>query len=87
VNQHESERMLRLAEIYEAAVYLFDGDKADAREWLLSPFRAWSFRKRETISLTLVTQISNVFKSEIGCLATSILALWRPDKGRARNRR
>jgi putative toxin-antitoxin system antitoxin component (TIGR02293 family) len=39
LDEHESERMLRLAEIYEAAVHLFDGDKADAREWLLSPVR------------------------------------------------
>lgn len=39
LDEHESERMLRLAEIYEAALQLFDGNKADAREWLLSPVR------------------------------------------------
>lgn len=39
LDEHESERMLRLAEIYEAALHLFDGDKTDTREWLLSPVR------------------------------------------------
>lgn len=37
LNEHESERMFRLAEIYEHALHLFNGDKTDAREWLLSP--------------------------------------------------
>jgi putative toxin-antitoxin system antitoxin component (TIGR02293 family) len=39
LDEHESERMLRLAEIYQAALHLFDDDKTDAREWLLSPVR------------------------------------------------
>ena len=39
LDEHESERMLRLAEIYEGALHLFAGDKGDAREWLLSPVR------------------------------------------------
>ena len=33
----ESERMGRLADIYEAAVDLFDGDHDAARRWLTSP--------------------------------------------------
>jgi putative toxin-antitoxin system antitoxin component (TIGR02293 family) len=39
LNQYESERIFRLAEIYDAALHLFDGQKTDAREWLLSPVR------------------------------------------------
>jgi putative toxin-antitoxin system antitoxin component (TIGR02293 family) len=39
LGEHESERMLRLAEIYEAAFHLFDSNKVDAREWLLSAVR------------------------------------------------
>lgn len=39
LGEYESERMLRLAEVYEASLHLFNGDKADAREWLLSPAR------------------------------------------------
>lgn len=36
---NESERLLRLSEIYDAAFDLFRGNKTDAREWLLSPVR------------------------------------------------
>ena len=39
LDENESERLLRLSEIYDAALHLHDGDKADAREWLLSPVR------------------------------------------------
>ena len=39
LDEHESERMLRLAEIYEAAFHLFDSNKVDAREWMLSAVR------------------------------------------------
>lgn len=39
LDENESERLLRLSEIYDAALDLFSGDKADAREWLLSPVR------------------------------------------------
>jgi putative toxin-antitoxin system antitoxin component (TIGR02293 family) len=39
LDENESERLLRLSEIYDAALDLFNGDKADAREWLLSPVR------------------------------------------------
>jgi putative toxin-antitoxin system antitoxin component (TIGR02293 family) len=39
LDENESERLLRLSEIYDAALHLFSGDKADAREWLLSPVR------------------------------------------------
>ena len=39
LDQNESERLLRLSEIYDATLDLFSGDKADAREWLLSPVR------------------------------------------------
>jgi len=35
----ESERLLRLAEIFEAAVSLFGGDRDGARQWLTSPVR------------------------------------------------
>jgi putative toxin-antitoxin system antitoxin component (TIGR02293 family) len=39
LGENESERLLRLSEIYAAALDLFDGDQAGAREWLLSPVR------------------------------------------------
>jgi putative toxin-antitoxin system antitoxin component (TIGR02293 family) len=35
----ESEQVLRLAEIYQAALELFDGDTAATRTWLTSPVR------------------------------------------------
>ncbi len=35
----ESERLLRLAEIFEAALSLFDGDHDGVRQWLTSPVR------------------------------------------------
>ena len=37
LDQYETERIFRLVEIYDAALHLFDGEKIDAREWLLSP--------------------------------------------------
>lgn len=39
LDENESERLLRLSEIFDAALDLFGGDNADAREWLLSPVR------------------------------------------------
>jgi putative toxin-antitoxin system antitoxin component (TIGR02293 family) len=39
LDENESERLLRLSEIYDATLDLFNGDKADAREWLFSPVR------------------------------------------------
>ena len=38
----ESERLLRLAEIFEAALILFDGDHDGVRQWLTSPVRGLS---------------------------------------------
>lgn len=40
LNLVESERLLRLAEIFQSATDLFEGDIAAAREWLQSPERA-----------------------------------------------
>lgn len=37
LDQRESEKLLRLAEIWEAAVDLFDGDEARTRAWLVTP--------------------------------------------------
>jgi putative toxin-antitoxin system antitoxin component (TIGR02293 family) len=37
LNQRESEKLLRLAEIWEAAFDLFDGDEAETRTWILAP--------------------------------------------------
>ena len=37
LNQRESEEFLRLVEIWEAAIDLFDGDEAVTRTWLLAP--------------------------------------------------
>jgi putative toxin-antitoxin system antitoxin component (TIGR02293 family) len=45
LDEHESERMLRLAEVYAAALELLDGDKVDAHEWLLSPVRGLNNRR------------------------------------------
>lgn len=39
LDENESERLLRLSEIYDAALDLFGGDKDEVREWLLSPVR------------------------------------------------
>lgn len=39
LDENESERLLRLSEIYDAALDLFGGDQDEAREWLLSPVR------------------------------------------------
>ena len=39
LDENESERLFRLAEIYDAALDMFGRDKANAREWLLSPVR------------------------------------------------
>jgi len=36
-DRHESEQLLRLAEIWEAAFDLFDGDQVRARSWLMAP--------------------------------------------------
>jgi putative toxin-antitoxin system antitoxin component (TIGR02293 family) len=38
-DRRESEQLLRLAEISQAALELFDGDTAAARTWLTSPVR------------------------------------------------
>jgi putative toxin-antitoxin system antitoxin component (TIGR02293 family) len=38
-DRRESEQLLRLAEISEAALELFDGDTAATRTWLTSPVR------------------------------------------------
>jgi putative toxin-antitoxin system antitoxin component (TIGR02293 family) len=38
-DRRESERLLRLAEIYQAALELFDDDTAATRNWLTSPVR------------------------------------------------
>ncbi len=35
----ESERLLRFAEVYDAALHLFIGDREAARQWLISPVR------------------------------------------------
>jgi putative toxin-antitoxin system antitoxin component (TIGR02293 family) len=37
LNQSESERLMRLAEIYEACLHLFSGNKDEARSWLTTP--------------------------------------------------
>ena len=37
LDQRESEKLLRLAEIWEAALDLFDGDEARAHAWLVAP--------------------------------------------------
>jgi len=37
LDRRESEKLLRLAEIWEAAVDLFDGDVTRTRAWLVSP--------------------------------------------------
>jgi putative toxin-antitoxin system antitoxin component (TIGR02293 family) len=39
LDRAESERLLRLAEIFDAALGLFDGDHDGARQWLTSPVR------------------------------------------------
>jgi len=39
LGESESERLLRLSEIYDATLHLFDGDQVGARKWLLSPVR------------------------------------------------
>lgn len=38
-NRRETEQVLRLAEIYQAALNLFDGDTAATRTWLTCPVR------------------------------------------------
>lgn len=37
LDRRESEKLLRLAEIWEAALELFDGDDARTRAWLVAP--------------------------------------------------
>ena len=37
LDRRESEKLLRLAEIWEAALDLFDGDKARTHAWLVTP--------------------------------------------------
>ena len=37
LDRRESEKLLRLAEIWEAGLDLFDGDEARTREWLVAP--------------------------------------------------
>jgi len=37
LDRRESEKLLRLAEIWDAALDLFDGDDARTRGWLLAP--------------------------------------------------
>jgi putative toxin-antitoxin system antitoxin component (TIGR02293 family) len=37
---HESERLLRIATLFEKAVALFEGDLAGARLWLMRPLKA-----------------------------------------------
>jgi putative toxin-antitoxin system antitoxin component (TIGR02293 family) len=37
LDRRESEKLLRLAEIWEAALDLFDGDEARTRGWLVAP--------------------------------------------------
>jgi putative toxin-antitoxin system antitoxin component (TIGR02293 family) len=38
-DRRESEQLLRLVEIYEAALDLFDGDAVATRNWLTRPVR------------------------------------------------
>jgi len=40
LNPDESERLLRIASIFEKAVDLFDGDVANAMKWLTGPKKA-----------------------------------------------
>ena len=40
LTQHESERLLRLALVFEKAVDLFEGSASAARDWLKAPNRA-----------------------------------------------
>jgi putative toxin-antitoxin system antitoxin component (TIGR02293 family) len=37
LDRRESEKLLRLAEIWEAALHLFDGDETRTRGWLVAP--------------------------------------------------
>ena len=37
LDRRESEKLLRLAEIWEAGLDLFDGDETRTREWLVAP--------------------------------------------------
>ena len=39
LDRTESERLVRLAEIFDAALGLFDGDAGSTRQWLISPVR------------------------------------------------
>src|SRR5262249_12222985 len=48
----ESERLLRLATIFEQAVRLFEGDVSAAREWLSTPKKALGNRTPFTYSRT-----------------------------------
>ncbi|WP_233266249.1 type II RES/Xre toxin-antitoxin system antitoxin [Cobetia sp. L2A1] len=41
----EGDRLYRFAEVYKSAVDLFEGDKAKAKEWLLSPVRGLGGRR------------------------------------------
>ena len=36
----ESEKLLRLSSVFEQAVNLFEGDEANARQWLMTPKKA-----------------------------------------------
>ena len=40
MTQHESERLLRLALVFEKAVELFEGNADAARDWLKAPNKA-----------------------------------------------
>ena len=44
-DRRESEQLVRLAEIYEAAYELFDGDASATRRWLTSPVRGLNNRR------------------------------------------
>ena len=75
LDENESERLLRLSEIYDAALDLFNGDKADAREWLLS----FEFQNEPALSSRYVRTVWDTALVVISMAVITLLNTPPPD--------
>ncbi len=68
----EGDRLYRFAKVYKSAVDLFEGDKAMAKEWLLSPVRGLGGRR--PIEMVATTAGAEAVLDLIGRLEHGVFA-------------
>ncbi|GHA88345.1 type II RES/Xre toxin-antitoxin system antitoxin [Modicisalibacter luteus] len=68
----EGDRLYRFAEVYKSAVDLFEGDRARARRWLLTPVRGLGGRR--PVEMVATTAGSEAILDLIGRLEHGVFA-------------